>query len=338
MRSLFIVLMLLSTVLASAERPKNVREWTPKGVTPDTEQRALVYRLASQQSKIQVAYNGQGGVRCFMASALAEKNDKQVAIKGLTDEDLQQMAQQFTDLRALRLYEHVHLSDDAFKALEQWPDLEVFCVERHIGDRKGSFQQYLKPLKRLRWLELKHCSKQGDSRIDTLPHYPDLIRLELDDASAQAKCIAFLEKNPQIIDLEIHRTQMNNEQMRKILNALPKLKRFHFKQSFGEWQRKKEALLPLTVACFAALKDHQHLEILDIIRWNDSQVFWQDGIEHVAHISSLKRVEFIRPPHKDAKDHPAAVQLFSLRPELHPKAFKGKLVRVLQQEYPGIMP
>ena len=31
-------------------------------------------------------------------------------------------------------------------------------------------------------------------------------------------------------------------------------------------------------------------------------------------------------------------QLFSLRTELHSKAFKGKLVQVLQQEYPGIMP
>lgn len=289
-------------------------EFIPDGVTPDPAQRAIVAACAAEVYLCKVGYDADGNVRslqlsnhnAFMPPGVEDKESHTAGREGVSDATFAKL-EGLPELKALRLLKQP-LADESFAVLSSWPDLEAFCVERNDWDdhdnASADFMLHLNGLKNLRWLELKHLFGLNETRVDQLEGFPRLERIELDNASAQEECIAFLEKCPNIRDFELHRTNMGNEGIEKIVAALPKLERFDVKQ---------HAAKDLDARCLEAVATLPNLQTFVINRWKDDQLFWEEGVEHLLNAPSLRHLG-----DKKAVQHPAVRRLLEESSTIEP--------------------
>lgn len=305
-----------------AEEPALI-EYLPDGTTPRAEQRELVLNAAAKVRGCRVEYDAGGNV-----VGLELSNHNADRPKNLTDEEKQALEARpglddatfqalgaLPALKALGLRKQP-LSAEAFAVLENWPDLEVFRIERSDwGDDNADFMLHLNKVPNLRWLELKHLFGLKETRIDELNGFPHLVRLELDNASAQEECLPFLERCPNIKDFELHRTQMTNAQIGRMIEALPNIERLDIKQRGAK---------ELDARFLAGLKNSEHLRVFVFNRWKPEQIFWEDGVEHLTEVPSLKRLGA-------PMDHPAIVKLLEVRPDIEEK--QGRDYAVPFEEY-----
>jgi len=316
--------------LVAAADPALV-EFIPDGVTPDPAQRAIVSAAAEKAYLCKVGYDEDGHVRsleisnhqAFMPPGVDDKEAHMKGRPGLDGPTFSSL-EGLPALKALRLLKQP-IPDEAFAILKTWPDLEVFCLERNDwddhDDASADFMLHLNGLENLRWLELKHLFGLDETRVDQLDGFPKLERLELDNASAQEECLPFLEKCPELRDLEIHRTRLGNEDIARMVAALPKLERFDLKQQNAK----------LDARCLAEVAKLTELKVFVINRWKDEQLFWDDGLEHLAKAPKLERLG-----DNAALKHPAVKQLLETQPRIQP--MQGRHYAVTFDHYRAISP
>jgi len=305
----FVALIFMSSVL-SAEEPALI-EFLPDGASPNAAQRELIMEAAAKVRGCRVEYDAEGNVVGLQLSNhnadrprdLTEEQKKQLESRSGLDDATFVALGELPELKALALRKQP-LSAEAFAVLENWPDLEVFRIERDDwGDDNADFMLHLNKVPNLKWLELKHLFGLDDTRVDELNGFPNLVRLELDNASAQEECLPFLERCPNLKDFELHRTRMTNEQIMRMIQSLPNIERLDIKQHHAK---------ELDARCLAPLKDSNHLRVFVFNRWKDDQIFWENGVEHLAEVPSLKKLGA-------PWEHPAIVKLLEVRPDIEKK-------------------
>jgi len=307
-RILLALLLLAGPGLLFADDPALV-ETIPDGVTPDPAQRAILQSCATKVFLCKAGYDRDGNVRslefsnhgAFMPPGIEDKAAYIATKPGLDDATFLQI-QKLPALKALRLLKQP-LSDEAYAVLQTWPTLEAFCIEGHKGDNTGSFMRYINGHPDLQWLELKHLFGLDGTTVDELEAFPKLQRLELDNASATAKALPFLAKNPQILDFELHRSNMTNEEIGQLVKSLPNLERLALKPG-GRGHFDQQAL--------AHVASLTNLKVFGFHHWKDDMFVWENGIEYLAELPHLTSVEV---PSKQW-DLPAMKKLREAKPDL----------------------
>lgn len=282
-------------------------EHIPEGVTPDERQREWVNELASETIYVGVGYDQKGHIKNLFVSHHhfnAKDHPEEEMLKkraGVTEETFL-LTQHLPALKRLRILKQP-LSDDAVIAvLEKQRDLLMFGIENHKGDDTGRFMEAIAGMDSLEWLELKHLFQLNGTAVDKIGHLPSLVRLELDNASAHEEALVFLKENPQILDFELHRSNLTNAQIGEVVKALPKVQRF--------------AIKPNRNAFDAAAMEHvaklEEIQVLALWSFSNDALFWEDGISHLEDISTLKRIEL----NGGKQNHPALKRLKQERPEM----------------------
>lgn len=303
------LLLLLSAVVCVTAADPALQEVIPDGVTPDPDQRAIVTSFAPMVYSCAVEYDADGNVRALKLSNHGvnlpkKKSDPELRAQfeaerpGVDDAAIARLAE-LPQLEALRLVKQDNFSDEALAVLQHFPDMKVFAIEYYVGANTADFMLHLDHLQNLEWLELKHLFGLKVTRVDELQGFPKLLRLELDNASAQEECLPFLERCPELRDLELHRTSMGNDAIGRLCAAVPKLERFDLKQDRAE----------LDAGCLKHCQQLEQLEVFTFNRWDNDQIFWEDGVEHLVPIDSLKHIG-------GPMDHPAFVTLLEARPDI----------------------
>lgn len=289
MRLSAFVLLIFFTAIGRTAPPATedavLKETIPTGVSPEPAQREVVRKLAKRVTRCDARYDEQGNLVSILLcnhEAFSRVGDE---MRPGAD------AASFSRLAVVPSLKEMHLlkqplPDNAFAVLKNWPELAVFCIEGHRPDlHPGStkdFVPHLVGLKHLEWLELKHLFGLPGTRVDELPTYPKLVRLELDNDSATSSALPFLARNPTVRDFELHRSTMTNDEIGQLVDSLPHLERLALKPSGGK--------------CF----DHralQHIKRLDKLvvfgfhHWRPDMFAWEGGIEHLAAMPTLKYIE-----------------------------------------------
>ncbi|QDT37870.1 hypothetical protein [Stratiformator vulcanicus] len=273
-------LLILAAPMAFAA-DKSLKEHIPNGVTPDPAQKAVVDALAAQVSRCDAVFDDEGNlVSLLLCNHQAFSRTKPETRPGADDATFKKLSV-VPSLKELQLLKQP-LSDDAFVVLQQWPDLKIFCIENHKGDDTGRFMLNLNGHKELERLELKHLFGLDGTKVDQLDTFPEMIRLELDIASATNKALPFLRRNPQVVDFELHRTTMNNEEIGEAVDALPNLKRFALKPGYGK---------SFDHRCLKHVARLDQLTSFGFHHWKEKMFVWEDGIEHLAKNDTLTHVE-----------------------------------------------
>jgi hypothetical protein len=306
----------------SAEKDPALEEIVPEGVTPDPEQRAIILETVPHTYLTRVKYGPRGQVtNLYLSNHGAKGNKKEIVEKygeqhaesriGIDAALLAQYAA-FTDLEEIIML-HQDPAAEGFNAVEHWPNLLVFRIE---NIDQSEFMPKLNTLQKLKWLELKHLFGLDTTHVQELGTFPQLVRLELDNRSAQEEALGFLKKNPTVLDFELHRSGLNNDQIGEIVDALPNLQRL--------------ALKPRGKAFDAAALEHvkrlPDLRVFGFHQWKEDMFFWENGLQHLVDAPSLEFIE-VAGGHRD---HPAVRKLLEARPDI--KMADG-LERVVLTDY-----
>ncbi|MGF1451392.1 MAG: hypothetical protein ACFB21_04880, partial [Opitutales bacterium] len=284
-------------------------ESIPDGVEPKTAQREWANAIAGQVYRCQVTYDGDGEIENLhisnhgvdVPSGVSDKDAYQKARQGPEDELFMQ-AQYLPGLKRLRILK-LPLSETALTTvIEGQQDLRVLGVEYHEGDDSGSFMRAIAGMDQLEWLELKHLFQLGGTTVAEIGHLPKLVRLELDNASAQSEALPLLKANPQVIDFELHRSGWTNEQIAEAVSYLPNLRRFAIKPAGRAFD----------AGCFAAIAELDDLEVLALWSFRDDAIFWEGGVEHLEGIDTLEHIEV----NGGLRNHPAMQRLKEVREDL----------------------
>jgi len=306
-------LLLVAFALALPAQESSLTEFVPDGVTPDARQRGLILAAAAMVGGCRVEYDQDGNVRSLELSnhqvdvpGDASKADKAMlrARPGIDDDTFLALGG-LPALKGLGLRQQP-LSAHAFSVLGNWPDLEAFRIERNEwGEDGADFMLHLNMVPDLRWLELKHLFNLDETRVDELEGFPQLLRLELDNASAQSACLPFLERCPQVRDLELHRSNLTNDEIGRLVDALPLLERFELKPQKQVFD----------AGCLAHFPRFEHLRVFDFVRWKPEALFWEGGVEHLLAVPSLECIGYMG----SKLSHPALQRLLEERPALRSK-------------------
>ena len=264
----------------AAAADQSLEEFIPKGVTPDPEQREVVLALAARVSRCNASYDQQGNLTgILLCNHNAFSRVKPETRPGADDATFARLSV-VPSLRQMQLLKQP-LSDDAFAILQQWPDLEIFCIEGHKGDNTGRFMRFINGHPKLKWLELKHLFGLDGTTVDELQAFPQLVRLELDNASATNRALPFLRRNPQIRDFELHRSNMSNEEIAELVDSLPNLERLALKPKGRCFDHR----------CLEDVSQLPELKVFGFHHWKEKMFVWEDGIEHLADMPLLTHVE-----------------------------------------------
>lgn len=316
LRCLFLSLALLTG--ASAFQPLN--EKLPKGAEPGPAQKAVVDELSAKVLKTDVEYDADGNVVAlnFDNHQQHQKryDDKGASRPGLADEDFAKIVA-FPKLQSLWLLRQP-LNDEGYAVLANFPQLKSFRIEYHGNAFDGTpraktatsaYQKHVEGLQELEDLEFKHNFRVKDTMVDQLRGFPKLKRLELDVADAASKAVPFLKRCPKIEVMELHRTEMNNDELGEVIDALPKLRDLTIKPGYSR---------TFDAAFLAHLARAQSLETLSFHFFKPKDLPWENGLEHLVKAPALKQVMLPGFP----KDTPAVVKLREARPELEIKGLK----------------
>jgi len=123
------------------------------------------------------------------------EEDKLKARDGVADETLA-LARFLPELRRFRMLKQKKVSEETLvEILDHQRDLKMFAIEMHEGDQDARFMQSIAGLNQLEWLELKHLFTLDATQVNAIGPLPSLVRLELDNRSAQSEALDFLKAN-----------------------------------------------------------------------------------------------------------------------------------------------
>jgi hypothetical protein len=143
----------------------------------------------------------------------------------------------------------------------------------------------LDSLKNLRKLDLKHSfSVKGEPVIQKMTTFPHLQWLTVDTVHSDAEVVEFLQKNPTITELELHRTTMSNEDFAKVTAALPDLVYLELKPL-----RRAEGIV--NNAGLASIKKLTKLQKLTLSHSGWKPLEWEGGVEHLVGVLSLRLLQ-----------------------------------------------
>ena len=288
------------------------------------DQAALAERLAATADAATVEKDDSGRVvRLALSNHQQHRpgNDKAVLGKpGLTDADLPDLLQ-LTSLRALFL-EKQALTAAGHARLAELPALEDLRLH-YMGDRFTYGSHKLPPLDPgfisfidrlppgLRQLELKHgfdVKGDGGPALAALKPRPKLEKLELDTAYASPAAVPFILGSPALMDLQLHRTAMTDADLQRIFAALPRLRILELRPNRSKTD-------PIGARTLRGLRDHPALERIYLsLDWGDLP--FEDGLDHLASIKTLKLVSLAGAKPAVAADGPALAAFKKARPDV----------------------
>ena len=303
---------------ASAFQP--LTEKLPKGTEPDPAQKAVVDELSAKVYKTDVEYDDDGNVIAINLDHHQQHqkkfDDQGAGRPGLADEDFAKIVA-FPKLQSLWV-QRQPLTDDAYAVVTKLPQLKSFRIEYHGNAFDGTprartataaYQKYVDELRELEDLEFKHNFRVKNTMVDQLQGFPELKRLELDVADATSKAVGFLQRCPNIEVMELHRTEMSNDDLGKVIDALPKLRDLTIKPGYSR---------TFDASFLAHLERAESLEVLSFHFFKPKDLPWENGLEHLAKAPALKQVAL--PGF--SKDTPAVVKLREAKPDLEIKGLK----------------
>ena len=118
--------------------------------------------------------------------------------------------------------------------------------------------------------------------------------------------------NPQVLDFELHRSSLNNDQVGEIAAALPNVRRLALKPNSNGFD----------AGAMKHLKELGNLEVVALWSFSQEGLYWDDGISHLAEIPSLKRIE----TNGGRENWPALKRLKEVRPDIEINSGKAIVV------------
>lgn len=301
----------MSALVFADSQPGKLAEQIPDGIIPNADEHSLVKYLATRVNEVKARYSEEGEV-----VHLALSNGKpwvEQVVKGevdeaLTNEDFARLSE-LPGLRSLLLIRPT-VTDDAFAVLQKLPKLRDFRVEYYgshgVPGQTHRFMLHLNHRPELEALELKHLFRLDGTSVDHLVAMPDLEYLELDVDSAGEEALTFLARCPELKDFELHRTSISDEQIGRIVDHLPGLRRFVIKPGYNP---------KVTAACLEHLGRLEDLEVVGLHIWRKpGSLPFAGGLEHIAAIPHVKAVEF--PGCYLTTGSPEIEKLIAARPDL----------------------
>jgi hypothetical protein len=288
------------------------------------DQSALAERLAATADAATIEKDDSGRVvRLALSNHQQHRpgGDKAAVGKpGLTDANLPDLLQ-LTSLRSLFL-EKQALTAAGHARLAELPALEDLRLH-YMGDRFTFGYHKLPPIDPgfiafidrlppgLRQLELKHgfdVKGDGGPALAALKPRPRLEKLELDTAYATPAAVPFILGSPALVDLQLHRTTMGDADIQKIFAALPRLR-------ILELRPERNKADPITARTLRGLRDHPALERVYLsMNWGDLP--FEDGLDHLASIKTLKLVSLAGAKPAVPTNGPALAAFKKARPDV----------------------
>lgn len=309
----------LCCFLPSHDQVQNLVEKKTVGAKCDPAQRALLIRFADIVNHVAAEYDASGNVVHLEISnhnMWVARHELEAARPGLNDSDFARIID-LPKLASLTIIQQP-LSDDAYAILANFPKLNAFRIEGHrtneLPKRSHVFMLQINHCRDLEELELKHLFGLKGTSVHRLNAFSKLRYLELDNDSAGPEALTFLAKCPNLREFELHRTKMTNDQIGKLVILVPDLQRFALKPSGGSNR--------LTAASLAHFSKLHKLEVAGLHQWKPGTLPWDNGLEHLASIKTLKVIEF--PGCRLSLDDPAIRKLCEARPDLKLTGLQSK--------------
>ena len=246
-------------------------------------------QLADEMHHGMVFRNDSGEVVGFQASSHKGKIKANPDGRAFQDADIT-VLEQYPSLVRLELEKPVLTPGgmERIAEMSQIEELELWSIQPppHLKDQlKALPPAYLEPLdalKHLRKLDFKHNRIEVEALLQ-LGNYPQLETLVLDGQLSEAVAIPFIERNPTLKELHLHRTNLSNEEFGRIIRALPQLERLQLKPANQK---------PETVGGrgLRHLQNARHLREISLShKWDE--VPYEDGLSHLVGVPGLKLVK-----------------------------------------------
>ena len=150
--------------------------------------------------------------------------------------------------------------------------------------------------------------------------------------------VPFILAAKKLENLQLHRTDMTDEDLQKLYAGLPELKVLMIRPA-RNWRKDKK--LWLSPRALRGIHQLKKLEFLILgLDWNSDHFPWEECLEAIAKLPKLKQLKFCHNPlmwKKLTLDHPAVLKLRKARPDIrifiHGRgAIGGKEGEKLRQE------
>ncbi len=263
------------------------------------------------------AYHGRNP----FARSQERRNDKDT-VPGLSDEDFGKILR-FPELRGIAA-QNLKLTDEGYAVLQAFPELEVLNLSNlktgwpddYSGPTPGSRTlRYVDGACGLKIWDTTHSFgfNKEPPVLNEMQGFPELKVLIVDVGHANDfdELFPFIRKSPNIEFLKLHRCTFSEDQMRRILDALPKLKRLDMKPN-GNTPGERWSYQSL-----ALLKDHPNIQYVRLIHGDSLPLPWENGLEHLVDAEGLTHIEFPLEDRGRAVDPADLRKLMDARPNLN---------------------
>lgn len=169
------------------------------------------------------------------------------------------------------------------------------------------FAQFLNQLPGLRVLQLKHIFGMNGDGMAGLAPQPELEHLEIDTVCAKASAVPFVVAATKLRNLQVHRCEWTDADLRRVLGALPQLEVLELKPN-------KMPRDPIAARSLRGLTNCPKLKLLQLTgQWAD--LAYDGGLDVLAKLPALQQVNFVG--FKDLTAESDSVQrLHKARPDL----------------------
>jgi hypothetical protein len=271
--SLSLMVFTAAATAASAADPA-LHERIPPGVTPDPAQRKIAEELAAKVYELEVEYDADGQVTRLLATVHeVRRKARKIAEerKGITDADAPLLAK-FPRLRGV-CFEKQPITEKGPAVLKDLPltDVRLHSMPPGIDPHFATVVNG----KPLTVLHVKHnfwCKPD----VSELGGFPDLKYLVLDTTAAGPACVDFVAKCPKVEIFELHRPRITGEQFARLCVHLPSVRWMEIKPDIGG------------AGSLNHLQKAPKLEALMLSQWKAGTLPFENGLEHLAGVKSLK--------------------------------------------------
>ena len=312
------------------------------------EQQELIDRirpLAKQRHGLKVIANEDGDVIKFaISSSPAFNKGKPTGATdiGLDDALIGELVEKCPKLEAVAL-EYQRITGAGYAKLAGLKKLKDVRLHRtnhqeEVQGPAGLWPIFLNDLPpKLEVLEIKH-NRFKETCAGKLKPQPELRYLELDTGFVGSDMVPFILAAKKLENLQLHRTDMTDEDLQKLYAGLPELKVLMIRPA-RNWRKDKK--LWLSPRALRGIHQLKKLEFLILgLDWNSDHFPWEECLEAIAKLPKLKQLKFCHNPlmwKKLTLDHPAVLKLRKARPDIrifiHGRgAIGGKEGEKLRQE------
>jgi hypothetical protein len=279
---------------------------------PKPEQKAVVEAFRPHTVQQKAVYDDEGNViKLAVSNHGAFWAGEDVPPPEPMPEDLFRRVLELEHLQAIGI-EKQDIGDETYHMLgrlKKLQDVRLHYMSAEAGATRNAplFINDL-PLP-LHVLEIKHNFKIRGGCMEKLKPQPELQKLEIDTGYAGPRAVGFIEKSPELVNLQIHRTSMTDADLQRVFKALPKLEVLLVRPV-------KLRQDPVTLNSLRGLKGHENLRLV-ILGMHWGEITYENGLDALATIPSLQQVD-LEPaePKGLTTDHPAIQKLHEARPDI----------------------